>query len=121
MQLVKSFLVLAMSFFLFACGNTYVEERLYGVWVEPVYGGLIEFRENGTLSWDDEEGTFEFVRSSDWGTCFSMCADGDVRISLPSQSFRMPLRQSSFDRTPDRMYIGYDSAGQATTVRRKIA
>ena len=117
MHYVKSVLVIFTSFFLFACGNSYVEERLYGTWVEPVNGGIIEFREDGTLSWDGEEGTFEFVRSSNWASCYSQCADGDVRISLPSQTFRKDLRKLSFDQDPNSMYLyGRNAAGLVTDV-----
>ncbi|SVE43004.1 uncharacterized protein METZ01_LOCUS495858, partial [marine metagenome] len=93
MQLSKLTALLLTCSSLVACGDFYVEDRIYGTWVEPLDGAIIEFREDGTLNWNGEEGTFDFVRSTNWAVCGGMggCADGQLSISLPNQSFRKSL------------------------------
>ena len=108
MQFSKFITLLITCSSLIACGDVYEEKRLYGIWVEPLDGAIIEFQEDGTLIWDGEVGSFEFVRSTNWAVCAGVggCADGQVAISLPSQSFRKSLYKNAFSDNPDRLYMG---------------
>ena len=108
MKLSKLTALLLTCSSLIACGDFYEETRLYGTWVEPLDGAIIEFQQDGTLIWDGEVGSFEFVRSSNWAVCGGAggCADGQVSISLPSQSFRKSLYKRQFDQNPNQIYMG---------------
>ncbi|MEC9465441.1 MAG: hypothetical protein VX834_06640 [Myxococcota bacterium] len=119
MRTAKLHLVPLISMLLIACGDVATDDRIYGTWVEPLNGAIIEFRTDGSMSWEGEEGTFEFVRSSNWAVCGgrSGCADGDLSIDLPSQSFRTSYYSNQLDAEPNRFYIlPRNFSGLVTTV-----
>ena len=91
-----------------ACGTaTYTDDRVYGTWIEALDGTQVEFRTDGTVSWGDEEGTFAFVRSTNWAVCMGMggCDDGQIRINLNNKSYRISIYKEHFDSHPDRFNI----------------
>ena len=90
-----------------ACGSYVVEDRLYGEWVEPIHETVVEFQEDGRLNWGEEEGTFSFVRSSNWAVCIGMngCDDGQIKLNLPGGSFRSSIYRNKFDQNPDEYWI----------------
>ncbi|MEC9465440.1 MAG: hypothetical protein VX834_06635 [Myxococcota bacterium] len=111
--------VLVIALLTSACGDVYEEKRLYGTWVEPLHGAIIEFQEDGTLIWDGEVGTFEFVRSTNWAVCTGVggCDDGQVAISLPGQSFRKSLYERQMSDEPNRFFM---TARNSTGFPKKI-
>jgi|GEM_PF-4697905 len=99
----KTALLLSLASLSAACGGYYSDDRVYGTWIEALDGTQIEFRTDGTVTWGEEEGTFSFVRSTNWAVCMGIggCDDGQIRISLNNQSYRISLYKDSFDAHPD--------------------
>ena len=84
-----------------AC-TSYIDDRMYGTWVDPFgQSEPVIFREDGTLSWFGEEGTFEAYhehKTQELGICepgYSwLCVEDDytergVRVLTPSLDFRI--------------------------------
>ncbi len=92
-----------------ACSSTIEpDERVFGTWVEPLNGGVIEFREDRSMTWLGEEGTFEFKGSSNWAGCVfgrNGCDSGAVVVSLEEQGFRVGFHREAFDEDPDRFHL----------------
>ncbi len=99
--------MMSSLFFSGSCTSGFQEERIYGQWVEPLEGTLVEFQEDGTLIWGSEEGTFSFVRSTNWPSCIgaSACADGQIKISVGGRTYRTSIFHDHFDAEPDRYFV----------------
>jgi len=108
MQSAKYLIALSLALFVSACGVE-PDERVYGTWVEPLTGELVQFRENGTLGWFGVEGTFAFKKSSNWASCFgsSGCPTGQVAVDVDGQSFRISYYSDRFDAKPDQWYLHF--------------
>jgi len=67
--------IILFAFFislLTACSSTIEpDERVFGTWIEPLNGGVIEFREARSMTWLGEDGTFDFQGSSNWAGCLA--------------------------------------------------
>jgi hypothetical protein len=92
-----------------ACSSTIEpDERVFGTWIEPLNGGVIEFREDRSMTWLGEDGTFDFQGSSNWAGCMfgrNGCDTGAVVVSLEDEDFRVGFRSESFDSDPDRFSL----------------
>ena len=110
MQSFKLLIVLGLFTSLSACGIE-PDDRVYGTWVEPLTGELIEFREDGTLGWLGHEGTFAFKKSTNWASCMgrSGCPTGQVAVDVDGQSFRITYYSDHFDENSDEWYLSFRS------------
>jgi len=68
LQILTAFLVATI---LSACGPSSVEPdpELYGTWVEPRFGYELTFREDGTMNWFGQEGTWHVVDNTGFFAC----------------------------------------------------
>jgi hypothetical protein len=91
-----------------ACSSG-IDDRIYGTWVDPVgQSEPVIFREDGTVSWFGEEGTFEDYHShstQDLGICepgySALCFESDytargVRVLTPSRAFHIRYTHNCF-------------------------
>ena len=88
----KVFLGIIFISSLLACQNPKVNEQIYGKWHEPVEGGGIELRPDGTAIWYGEEGSFEVstarVSAITCGISVLGCYYGDVSITVGDRVYQ---------------------------------
>ena len=75
-----------------ACQTPEVSEHIYGLWHEPIEGGGVELREDGTAVWYGQDATFEVeverVGRMSCGFSVLGCYYGDVTIRVGDQVHR---------------------------------
>jgi hypothetical protein len=109
-KLLPFFLVLLQ---LGACSSD-IDDRIYGTWVAP-FGKSepVIFREDGTVSWFGEEGTFESSQRKDWRDCNWLDVCGHYHgldLTLPSGNLA-GIRQNIED-CPSPSWVHYNPVSQ---------